>query len=572
MLRLANEPEAFARQAARGFALAHRGAVREVDGGIQRVHESSEPTVAVVTGGGSGHYPAFAGFVGPGLAAAAVLGDIFASPSARQVADVGQAAEQGCGVLFVYGNYAGDVLNFNDGQERLRRNGIQALSVQVTDDISSAPPTSPELRRGVAGDLIVLKVAAAAAWSGLSLSEVTNVARRANDVTRTLGVAFDGCTLPGALNPLFDVPAGQMAVGMGIHGEPGLSEVGTLSSRELAQLLVDSLLAERPRGREGDRVVALLNGLGSTKLEELFVLWGDVTDCLAMHGTEIASVEVGELVTSFDMAGVSLTLSWLEDDLLAFWADPCQSPAFTRGTSALITRRSAEPVPRSSADWADLESPSGPANAESLYVAGLVAVADERLATIEERLGRLDAVAGDGDHGIGMRRGSRAAAQAATVAAASGLGPAQTLRAAGEAWGDAAGGTSGALWSVGLMKLADSLPVDRLPDTDRLVTAVQSAVDAVRERGGASPGDKTMVDAMVPFARTLGEHAADGTAIAARAAAAAAAAAADATASLVASLGRARAHDAASLGHPDPGAVSFAEVVAALTELEGMTP
>lgn len=567
MHRLSNEPEAFASEAARGFSLAHRDVVRAVPGGVRRLHDSAEPTVAVVTGGGSGHYPAFAGLVGPGLASAAVLGNIFASPSATQVADVGEAADQGRGVLFVYGNYAGDVLNFDEGQQRLRERGIAAESVQVTDDISSAPSSAAHLRRGVAGDLVVLKVAAGAAWSGLNLEDVADAARRANSATRTLGVAFSGCTLPGATRPLFDVPSGRMAVGMGIHGEPGVREVDRLTARELAGLLVESLLEEQPIDSVGRRAVVILNGLGSTKLEELFVLWGEVSDALDVRGVEVANVEVGELVTSFDMAGVSLTLSWLSEDLLRWWSDPCQSPAFTRGASHLETRQAEVAMPhvvpevRAAAAGQALES--------SRRVAALAQVVDDRLAAIEWRLGELDAVAGDGDHGIGMRRGSRAAASAAADAAAAGLGPATTLRAAAAAWGDEAGGTSGALWAAGLAALADALPDDRLPTSDELARGVEVAVEAVRVRGGAAPGDKTMVDALVPFADTLSQSAGAGIRASVGQAAVAAAAGAEATSSMVARLGRSRTHQERSLGHPDPGAVSFAEVVAALSESEG---
>ncbi len=567
MRRLSNEPEAFAREAARGFVLAHSDVVRAVPGGVRRVHDRTEPTVAVVTGGGSGHYPAFAGLVGPGLAAAAVLGNIFASPSARQVADVGAAADQGRGVLFVYGNYAGDVLNFDEGQERLRQQGISASTVQVTDDISSAPPSSPELRRGVAGDLVVIKVAAAAAWSGLDLEDVTDAARRANDATRTLGVAFSGCTLPGSAEPLFDVPPGRMAVGMGIHGEPGIREVDSLTARALADLLVESLLQERPEGSSSSAAVVLLNGLGSTKLEELFVLWAEVSDSLEAHGIRVASVEVGELVTSFDMAGVSLTISWLTDDLLAWWLAPCQAPAFSRGTGVLDTRETQAGGPTDEA--AARRRAVGPVLPSSARVVELAATADARIAMIEARLGELDAVAGDGDHGIGMRRGSRAAAAAAAEASESGAGPSATLLAAAAAWGDDAGGTSGALWAAGLARLASGLPDDRLPTGDELADAVEAAVVAVRDRGGASPGDKTMVDALVPFAETFRAEVGSGIGVAAARAAAAAAGAAEATSALVARRGRSRSHQDRSLGHPDPGAVSFAEVVAALVEREG---
>jgi dihydroxyacetone kinase len=564
MKRLSNDPRDFSRESIKGFLLAHHDDVVAADGGVLRVQESVAPTVAVVTGGGSGHYPAFAGYVGPGMATGAVLGNIFASPSARQVESVGRAADRGRGVLFVYGNYAGDVLNFDEGQNRLRLDGHDVMSLAVTDDISSAPSDQRSRRRGVAGDLVVLKTAGAAAWEGRDLGEVADVAQRTNSATRTLGVAFSGCTLPGAEAPLFEVAEGFMGVGMGIHGEPGVAEVPRTESRPLAHLLVESLLAERPAGAEDLPVVAILNGLGTTKSEELFVLWADIADFLQEKGVQVATVDVGELVTSFDMSGLSLTLSWLDADLLQLWRAPAHSAAYRRSTPPTGSKRlrgsspgSGPSVPRNSPATVDPLSET---------VAEIAAAVDARIAAIEDELGRLDAVAGDGDHGIGMRRGTLAATRAARQAAERGSGLAATVRAAGEAWGDDAGGTSGALWSAALIELARKLPDDRPPSAAELADGVSAAVDVVCARGGAQIGDKTFVDALVPFAATFREKLHEGPLPALRTATTVAVEAARATANLTPSLGRSRTHPTRSMGHADPGAISFAEVVSAITD------
>ncbi len=329
MTRLFNEPADFADEAADGFAAANARFVRRVTGGVVRVARSAEPRVVVVTGGGSGHYPAFAGLVGQGLAAGAAMGNLFASPSAQQVESVARAANEGRGILFSYGSYAGDVLNFDAAEAALNAAGIEAKTVTVTDDISSAGPGELEKRRGIAGGLFVWKCAAAAADRGDDLAAVAEVAARANARTRSFGVAFSGATLPGASEPLFSVPEGRMSLGMGIHGEPGFDETDVPTADGLAQLLVDSLLAERPDGAE--RAVVLLNGLGSVKYEELFVLYGNVSKRLADAGVTIVEPEVGEMVTSFDMAGVSLTLAWLDDELEQLWAAPASAPAFRKG-------------------------------------------------------------------------------------------------------------------------------------------------------------------------------------------------------------------------------------------------
>ena len=268
MSYLPTDASDFASKAIDGFVAAHPRHVQRTDGGVIRLAPIPAGQVGVVVGGGSGHYPAFAGLVGRGLAAGAVCGNIFASPSAGQVLQVGSAVERGAGLLLSFGNYAGDVLHFTLGAERLRRQGIDVRIVTVTDDIASAPIDQPELRRGIAGGLVVYKVAGAAAEAGLPLDEVERLARKANGRTRSLGVAFSGCTLPGASQPLFEVPSGRMAIGMGLHGEPGLSEGPLTDAESLAALLVEQLLAERPADVPEDqqRLVVLLNGAGQLQI------------------------------------------------------------------------------------------------------------------------------------------------------------------------------------------------------------------------------------------------------------------------------------------------------------------
>jgi dihydroxyacetone kinase len=336
MTRLFNDPTRFADELTAGFVAAHRQWVRRVPGGMIRATRSVAPTVAVVTGGGSGHYPAFAGYVGQGLAHGAAMGNLFASPSAQQVYAVARAADRGAGVLFCYGNYAGDVLHFRQAQDRLNDEGVAARTVTVTDDISSAPLDEMHKRRGIAGDVAVLKVAGAAADRGDDLDAVVRVVQRANHRTRSYGVALSGCTLPGASAPLFEVPPGKVAVGVGIHGEPGIDEEDVPAADGLAQMLVAGLLDEVPDDVaqvRGSRLVAILNGLGSVKYEEQFVVYGTVARLLEEVGLEIVEPEVGELVTSFDMAGVSLTLFWLDDELEELWRAPADGPAYRKGNT-----------------------------------------------------------------------------------------------------------------------------------------------------------------------------------------------------------------------------------------------
>ncbi|WP_278102638.1 dihydroxyacetone kinase family protein [Microbacterium proteolyticum] len=569
MTRLWNEPAAFADEMIDGFVAANGRYVRRIPGGVARATTSPSGQVAVVVGGGSGHYPAFGGLVGPGLAHAAAMGNLFASPSTQQVYSAARTADNGGGVFFAYGNYAGDVLNFDAAQERLRGEGIDAQTVTVTDDISSAPPAERHRRRGIAGDLTVFRAAAAAAERGDDLDGVARVAALANERTRSFGVAFTGCTLPGAQDPLFSVAEGRMAVGLGIHGEQGIDETAIPTADGLAEMLVAALLdpAEVPDGVasvSGARVVPVLNGLGSLKYEEMFVVYRRIAQLLDDAGIDIVDPHVGEYCTSFDMAGTSLTLYWLDDELAALWEHPVDTPAYRRGAVAATERLSAPVTETETADEIPDADDTSRATAQTVRLA-VEAIADTIDAHVDE-LGRLDAVAGDGDHGIGMQRGAHAARAAADDAAAAGAGAATTLRRAADAWADRAGGTSGALWGVILGAIARTLGDTGAPTTADVASGVSAAARAVTDYGKAEVGDKTLVDALVPFAATLA-HAVDGGASLASAWASAADSAeraAAATADLLPRKGRARTHGEHAVGTPDPGAVSLALITAAI--------
>lgn len=558
MTTIFDAPEEFASTALAGFAALYSRYVQHVRGGVVRSTKTPKGKVAVVIGGGSGHYPAFAGYVGPGLADAAVAGDVFASPSTAAVARVCRQASKGGGILLGFGNYAGDVLNFGVAAERLRAEGIDVRIVPVTDDVASAPANEHLKRRGIAGDLVVFKVAGAAAEAGLSLDEVERITRHANDRTVSFGVAFDGCTLPGAAGPLFTVPKGQMALGLGIHGEPGIKEEQIVSARDLAKLLTDRLLAERPAGVR--KVGVVLNGLGSTKYEELFVLWTTVSSLLKEADLEIVAPEAGEFVTSLDMQGCSLTLLWLDDELEQHWTAACDTPVLRRGDT-FATEPSGEVIANEDASPV-YGAASEEGKAAGKCIAGVIGAIAAKLAEVEDELGRIDAIAGDGDHGQGMRRGSAAAMDAAKAAVAAGAGAASVLAVAGDAWADRAGGTSGAIWGLLLRSWSNALSDDTAIEDAAVVKGARLALDGVTRLGRARVGDKTLVDSLVPFVDALEASFAAGKPLASAWADAAAAskAAADATASLTPRLGRARPLAEKSIGHPDAGAISLSMV------------
>ncbi|SDR00874.1 dihydroxyacetone kinase family protein [Actinopolyspora saharensis] len=551
-----------------GFVTAYGRSVARVPGayGVVGRHAPREGKVSVIIGGGCGHYPAFAGLVGPGLADAAVIGDVFTSPSAEQVYRTARAADGGAGVLFGYGNYAGDVMHFGLAARRLAAEGIDSRTVLVTDDIASGSAEDAAERRGVAGDFFVFKTAGAAAERGDDLDAVAAVARRTNERTRTYGAAFGGCTLPGKSEPLFTVDPGRVELGLGIHGEPGARGADAMGAEALAAELVDKLVAELPAGTE--RVAVLLNGLGRTKYEEMFACYPAIERRLRAAGLRPHRPEVGEFVTSLDMAGLSLSLLALDDELAELYDADCDTPGF----------RPLNPLaPGAELGGADeAGSPETEQRHESRggVVHALLNAALERVSAAEEELGRLDAVAGDGDHGQGIVRGLRAAVRAADSAGsrpddAGSIGDA--LLAAGTALADAAGGASGALYGALLSQTGAGLRAhEGRVDTAALAEAVSGACSAVAELGGASRGDKTLLDALEPFRDALVEQAESGTAPAEALTSSArvASKAAEGTAELASARGRASRLGARDRGTPDPGATSLALLLeAAAAEL-----
>ena len=572
MTHVHNDPADFKDEVLRGFAAAHRSRVERVDGasGFVRAGGPLEGKVSLVIGGGSGHYPSYSGVVGPGFADGAVLGDIFASPSAEQVYRIARAAHGGAGVVLSFGNYAGDRLNFAVAADRLREEGIDVRIVYVTDDIASADASEQDKRRGIAGTFSVYKIAGAAAERGADLDEVERLMRAANAATFSFGVAFDGCTLPGAEEPLFHVERGRMDFGLGIHGEPGISSADWMPAAQLAQRLVGSVLAERPADADG-RAAVVLNGLGATKSEELFVLYADVADLLEEAGVTAVLPEVGELVTSLDMAGCSLSVTWLDDELEELWTAPADTPAFRRGESArsaLFTRRHVSEDDEEAVLSAE-------ASGASVTAAAVARAAVRAISTTVEThkvyLGEIDAVAGDGDHGIGMSRGAKAAAEAAEATS----GGVQTvLVAAGSAFADKAGGTSGILWGLLLENLGRQLGNEEAVTAERVAAGVRASAEKLQEFSKADLGDKTMLDSLFPFVDALVEGVGGGADLAAAWARAAerCVEAAQATAPLVPRIGRARPLAERSVGTPDPGAVSLGLIVTSIGEVLAAQP
>jgi dihydroxyacetone kinase-like protein len=329
--KLINDPDAFVDEMLAGVLLAHKNELRP--GQTYRTLLRSEAPlmgkVAIATGGGSGHLPTFMGFVGPGLADGVAVGNVFASPSSDQMLSVIREVNAGRGVLLIYGNYGGDVMNFGLATQLAKAEGIEVETVVATDDIASAPVGEETRRRGIAGIFFLYKVAGAAAAASASLAEVKAVTMRAAVNLRSMGVALAPCTLPSAGRPTFDLPSGEMEIGMGIHGEPGVRRGPLASADEITDELLDSILSELPHHRD-DRVDVLINGLGATPKEELYIIFRRLAERLENTGLTVRRAWIGEYATSLEMAGASISLLKVDDELVRLLDAPASSPFFTR--------------------------------------------------------------------------------------------------------------------------------------------------------------------------------------------------------------------------------------------------
>lgn len=327
--KIINLPENCVQETTEGFLAAYGSQYEKVPevAGI-RVRQVKDKT-ALVIGGGSGHEPMFAFFVGDGLADAAAAGNVFASPDPGTILQTAMSVDAGKGVLFVYGNYAGDNLNFDMAAELLEDMGVESRTVRVWDDIASAPKDRIEDRRGIAGDLFVVKIAGAATAAGLSLDEAYRVTKKARDNTFSIGVGLQGATIPGEDQPIFTLPEDEIEFGLGIHGEPGIRRMKMLPADEMVSMLL-ALLLEDSGIVSGDRVCTYVNGLGSTTMMELHIMNRKLALLLKERGIDVYDMEVNSYVTTQEMAGASITLMKLDDELKTYYDMPCSSPYYKK--------------------------------------------------------------------------------------------------------------------------------------------------------------------------------------------------------------------------------------------------
>lgn len=330
MKKLINDPFNFVDESMEGILAAHKNLLKAADGDARAIVRTDAPVagkVAVVMGGGFGHLPVFLGYVGKGMADGCAVGNVFSSPTSSQMKQVTKAVDSGKGVLYLYGRYQGDMMNFDMAAEDCEEDGIQVQTVLVTDDVASAPREDWQKRRGVAGLFFAYKIAGAKAETGADLSAVRAAAEKAVFNMRSMGVALGSCTLPTVGRPTFTVPDDEMEIGMGIHGEAGVQRCKLENADKIAAVLVDYVAEDLPFCK-GDEVAVLVNSLGGTPLEELYILYRKINLLLTERGLKVYRPYIGRYACSMEMPGASLTLMKLDDELKELLDAPAETPFF----------------------------------------------------------------------------------------------------------------------------------------------------------------------------------------------------------------------------------------------------
>lgn len=330
MKKILNRPEEFVDEMVEGILYAYPDKIMPLNGDKRVILNKTKKDnkVGIVTAGGSGHLPVFLGYVGDGMLDGCAVGNVFASPSANKMYEMIKACNFGKGVLCLYGNYGGDKLNFEMAMSMAEMDGIQVKEIRVMDDIASSPIETKDKRRGVAGMVFAYKVAGAAAQKGYDLEKLVSVTEKALDNIRTMGIALSPCIVPEVGKPTFSIKDDEMEIGMGIHGEVGIEISKLKTSAEVAKMIFDKIATEISFSKN-DEVAVMINGLGATPLEELFIIYRDLFNILNGLGVKVISPHVGEFATSMEMAGLSITIMKLDDELKTLLLHDANTPFYT---------------------------------------------------------------------------------------------------------------------------------------------------------------------------------------------------------------------------------------------------
>lgn len=554
MRKLINQPADVVKEMLEGFLVLYPGLSRLSHCNVivrSDAEESRQRQIAIISGGGSGHEPAHAGYVGAGMLSAAVAGEVFTSPSADSVLSAIRAVVGEPGVLLIVKNYTGDRLNFGVAAEMARSEGARVETVVVADDVALPATEKFAGRRGIAGTVLVHKIAGAAAAEGRDLAELASIARAAAENLGTMGVALSAGTSPELGKPSFTLE-GEVELGLGIHGEPGVRRLPLLPADKLVDEILNTVVTALQL-RSGERIAVLINNLGSTTTMELAIVGRRTLSTLQSHGLVIERLYAGTFLSSLDMAGVSISLLRVNDERLRWLDAPTAAPAWPRTlperprplldrtlSTANITARPIVPVQT--------------AFGKKMQVVITAAVTE--LLHGEGRLTELDRMVGDGDLGLNVARGAKAVQDALPTYPLDNA--AETLKGLGLTLQQKLGGSSGPLYGVLLLTAGAYLQQCPMNDAKSWAKALIEGCKAVGDLGGAKLGDRTMLDALIPFARKFHDELIAGSSAEAALVTGAAAAeeGAQKTALMTARRGRSSYLGNRVLGWPDPGAVA----------------
>jgi dihydroxyacetone kinase len=559
MKKLINRPEDVVQEMIDGYLCLYPGLAKLSDHNViirKDVESIRNARVAVISGGGSGHEPAHAGYVGAGMLSAAVAGEVFTSPSVSSIYAAIKAATGAPGALLIVKNYTGDRLNFGLAAEMARAEGIPIEMVIVADDVALDGVQDNAGRRGIAGTVLVHKVAGAAAEQGKALPVLAEIARSAAEAIGTMGVCLSPGIIPAIGKPNFTLGDTEMELGLGIHGEPGVSRIPLESADRVVDKLLNSILSAKPLAA-GTQVAVLINNLGATTSMELAIVAQRAVQGLRSRGLVVERIYAGTFMSSLEAAGVSISLLALDSERIALLDAPASAPAWP----CTLPERPAPVEVRTvrSSKFAVAASPQGqPETAQAKRIRQALEDVCTAITNAESRLTALDQAVGDGDLGLSLTRGANAVRQSMPSYPLD--RSAEMLRAIGATLQEALAGSSGPLYGVLFLRAGNSLDAESPEDPAGWAKAIKAGCDAVSALGGANAGDRTMLDALIPFADIFAAALAEGKPLvhALHAATTIAERSAEATASMVPKRGRSSYLGERALGHPDPGAIAVA--------------
>lgn len=580
MKKIINNPENVVMEMCNGIVMAHPELELLKKYKVIKKKEMNNNKVTLISGGGSGHEPSHAGLVGKGMLDAAVCGDMFASPSQIQVYQAIKATEGKKGTLLIIKNYSGDIMNFKNGAHLASEDGINVEYVRVDDDIAVEDSLYTVGRRGVAGVVLVHKIAGAAAEDGKDLLEVKDIAEKAVKNVRSIGVALTSCTLPASGSPTFEIDEDEMEYGVGIHGEPGIKREKIASADELAGRMVRDLLKDL--NVEGEEIAVLVNGFGGTPLQELYLFNNAVAREFSNRNIKVNRTFVGNYMTSIDMAGVSLSIMKLDDELKTLLSNKSNAPAF----------KVDGPVQQGEYAGVEEEETAGTVHFEVeteeeyrvvkddvISLGNMIYLVDKMSEVIiknELSFCKLDSHAGDGDFGTSVAKGFRQLKREwKTIINEESLSIGSFLGSSSMVIMEHCGGASGPIWGGAFRAAGKAVGEKRELTVQEFSNMLQAVVEGIQDIGersfgrGAEVGDKTLIDALVPCAdawKECAEHGKD-MKTAFHKGAEAAVNGAEKTKEIVARMGRAGTVGERSLGHPDAGAHALGVIFTELAEV-----